>query len=356
MIRILDRLVAWTFLKLFGLFLLASPVLFILGDLTENLDTYIDRGLTGTEVARSYVFQLPQFIQWSFPIAALIAAVFAVHTMTTHREIVAAKAGGISFHRLILPLVVVGVALTGVALKLEDVVPRANRIASQILRAESPRRNWRSEFVYQSEEGLTWQVSRLTAADGRMTGVVVEAPATGTRLGVHVMADAAVWSAEEGWTFHRGFFRTLSPDSSVRAFEFQRLRMAGIGERPDELLDAPREPEEMTYDEISRLASIVERTGGNARELLVKQKAKLAIPVATLIVILFGAPLATSSERGGTAHGLGLSLGATIMYILLLKVSAGFGEAGTLSPMSAAWAPNGIYFLGAVFLLFRVRT
>ena len=41
--RILDRLVAATFVRLFFLSILATPPLFILGDLTENLDRYLDR-------------------------------------------------------------------------------------------------------------------------------------------------------------------------------------------------------------------------------------------------------------------------------------------------------------------------
>ena len=106
--RILDRLVAFTFLRLFLVSILATPPLFILGDVTENLDRYLDRGLTGAQVAAAYLWQLPLYVQWSFPIAGLIAAVFTVHNMTLHREVVAAKAGGVSFHRLFLPVLVGG--------------------------------------------------------------------------------------------------------------------------------------------------------------------------------------------------------------------------------------------------------
>ena len=185
--RILDRFVAGTFLKLFGLVLAAAPPLFILGDVTENLDRYLDRGITGLDVARAYLFQAPLFIQWSFPIAALVATVFTVHSMTAHKEIVAAKAGGISFHRVIRPILVVGLVLTVVALGLGEVVPRANRVASQILQNETPGRSWRSDFVYRSESGLTWQVSRLTAMDGRMTGIVVERAPGPDGGAVHVL-------------------------------------------------------------------------------------------------------------------------------------------------------------------------
>ncbi len=354
--RILDRLVASTFIKLFGIFLLAAPWLFILGDVTEHLDDYIDRGLTTTEVLRAYVYEMPLFIQWSFPIAALVAGVFTVHSMTTHREIVAAKAGGISFHRVIRPLLVIGVLLTGVALAMMDVVPRSYRIAGQILRNEDPRRTWRSDFVYESDSGITWQVGRLTAADGRMKDVVLERPGTEDRPGLHVKADVAVWDSVAGWTFQRGYYRYLRPDTTVAAYGFDRLAIRGIQERPDEFLDSPPESEEMTYGELAHLAEIVERTGGNAHKLLVGKEQKVAIPVATFVVLLFGAPLATSSKRGGAAYGIGISLGTTILYLLLFKISGALGQAGSLAPFWAAWAPNALFLTTGLVLLAKVRT
>ncbi len=356
MIRILDKLVGRTFLKLFVVFLAASPPLFILGDVTENLDTYIDRGLTRMEVATAYVFQLPLYIQWSFPIAALIASVFTIHSMTTHREIVAAKAGGISFHRIARPIVVLGLVLTGVALMLTEVVPLSNRIAGSILKNQDPRRSFRTDFVYESDDGMTWQVSRLTAADGRMSGVILERPPTAPGGGLHVEARQAVYNPGSGWSFEDGYVRRLLPDSTERAFAFISLRIAGIHAKPEELLEMPREPDEMTYQEVSHQAAIVERTGGNAQKLLVKREQKLAIPVATLVVILFGVPLATSPRRGGTAYGVGISLGTTILYLLLFKVSGALGQAGAMQPRTAAWLPNVLFLGAALVLLRRVRT
>jgi len=356
MIRILDRLVAGTFLKLFVVFLAASPPLFILGDVTENLDTYLDRGLTQAEVAKAYLFQLPLFIQWSFPIAALVAAVFTIHSMTTHREIVAAKAGGISFHRVARPILVMGLLLTGAALALTEIVPRSNRIAAQILRDEDPRRSWRSDFVYESENGMTWQVGRVDAPDRRMDNVIIErTPAPGGG-GYHVIADRAVYDSTGAWTFVRGRIRHFLPDSTQRSYEFEELRMAGITQAPEELLEAPRKPEEMTYEEVDRLAEVIERTGGDPASLLVKREQKLSIPVATLVVILFGVPLATSTGRGGTAYGVGVSLGTTILYLLLFKVSGALGQAGTMTPLTAAWLPNVLFLAAALVLLRRVRT
>ncbi len=74
------------------------------------------------------------------------------------------------------------------------------------------------------------------------------------------------------------------------------------------------------------------------------------------MVLLFGAPLATSNKRGGTAYGIGLSLGTVIVYILMLKISGAVGEAGAMPPLAAAWLPNVVFFGAALVLLARVRT
>jgi lipopolysaccharide export system permease protein len=253
-------------------------------------------------------------------------------------------------------MLVMGLVLTGVALGLSEIVPLGNRVSAQILQMEDPLRTWRTGFVYESENGFTWQVGRLTAPDGRMADIIMERPMKGTRSGIHMFADAATYQEAEGWTFQRGYVRHLYPDSTERAYQFEELRLAGVVEKPHELLESPREPEEMTYQEITHLASIIERTGGDARALLVDREQKLSIPVATLVVLLFGAPLATSSRRGGTAYGVGVSLGTVILYLLLFRVAGALGEAGTLSPLWAAWAPNVLFFGAGMVLLVRVRT
>jgi lipopolysaccharide export system permease protein len=351
--RLLDRLVFGTFMRLFIGGLAATPPLFVLADVTENLDRYIDRGLTTPQVAMAYLWMMPTYIQWSFPIAALIAAVFTVHNMTMHREVVAAKAGGISFHRLVLPILVGGVLLMVAALGLSELGPRGWRRANQILKNE-PVQVWRTDFVYQTEGGLAISARRLTVDEKRMSGVVVQRRDANGYL--HVEADDAAYRDGEGWVFVSGHVRYVEGPDTVRSYDFQRLRLAGLEEKPEDLLEEPREHEEMTYVEIKQLASIIQRSGGEPHKLLVKQEQKLAIPIATLIIILFGAPLATSSKRGGTAYGVGVSLGSTLLYLLLLKITGGFGASGALPPFWAAWLPNLLFLSVGLVLMSRVRT
>lgn len=354
--RILDRLVGVTFLRLFVVSILATPPLFILGDLTEQLSNYIDQGLTSMEVAHGYLYNVPEYVVWSFPIAGLIAAVFTVHGMTQHREIVAAKAGGVSFHRLILPILVLGAVLTGLALSVTDLVPLSKRKAGDILEQRATRRISRPAFTYQTEEGLLLSAQRLEVTTGQMSTVGLHRPPSmGDSTAMHVDAESAVHDTL-GWRLEIGTMRRIWPDGGESTLRFQSFRYPGITERPEDLMEEPREEEEMTYAELERQARIVERAGGNADGLRVKREQKLAIPVATFVIILFGAPLATSSKRGGTAFGVGISLGSTLFYILLLKVSGALGSAGAIPPEWAAWAPNVLFAVAGLVLLARVRT
>ncbi len=78
--------------------------------------------------------------------------------------------------------------------------------------------------------------------------------------------------------------------------------------------------------------------------------------MAALVIILFAAPLANSSPRGGAAYGVGVSLGVTIVYLMLFKVAGAAGSSGAIPPLVAAWTPNVLFAVASFFLIRRVRT
>jgi lipopolysaccharide export system permease protein len=353
-VRILDRLVAGTFLRLFALSVLATPPLLILGDLTEKLDDYLDASLGGLTIAQGYLFKLPMFFTWAFPIAGLIAGVFTVHGMTTHREVIAAKAGGVSFYRLFAPVMVLGVVLSGLALAVADLVPRSNRRAAELLAERRAEREWKSDFAFQAENGYTMAVGRLTLSDRRMAQITLTREMDdGSQL--HISADGAAW--EDGrWVFRDGTYRHIPGPGVEYATRFEHMVIRDLHESPEDLIQESGEPEEMTRQEVLRRARITESAGGDASKLFLELHRRFAIPVATAVIILFGIPLATSSKRGGTAYGIGVALASTILYLFLVKVFGGLGEAGTIPVDWAAWTPNGIFLVTASILLARVRT
>ena len=356
MIRILDRYVSREFMRLFLLFSIAAPILFVLGDLTDNLDKYIDRGLSAQAVALSYVYQFPLFVLYSFPIASLIATIFTVNAITRHSELAAAKAGGISFWRLLAPLPLLGIVLTFVALGLSELVPITTRMRSELLGDKQREQFARTDFVYRGADGFAYEIRRLDLEQKRITGFIMEREGSEPeRPSVHVKAEQADWDSTGTWRLMNGQLRLLMGDKE-RHFAFTQLVPTRMLETPEQLLAIPKDPEEMRYQELGEFIQVLQRSGGNPRELMADRAEKIAVPVATLIIILFGAPLANSSHRGGAAYGIGIALGITVTYLMLFRIFHAAASAGSINPTLAAWTPNGLVMLAAAVLTVRVKT
>lgn len=357
MIRLLDRYVGLQYLRTFVLLVMGLPLLFVITDLTDNLDTYVDKGLSMPTVALSYVYQMPLFIMYAFPIAALVATVFTIGGMTGHMEIGAAKAAGVSFYRLMLPIVAIAALLSGVALGLGELVPVTNGKRA-VLMGESRARatTLRTNFVFQTDRSGVLSVRRLDPGALEMHGVVLERKTTPQAPGVHGFAETARWTPRDGWKLERGYLRVLTQAGDERTFSFTSLGLPQLTETPEELLAEPKEPEEMRYAEMTRFIRAIERSGGDARPLVVERAQKIALPLAVFVIVLFGAPLSTSSQRGGAAYGIGISLIITLVYLLLFRVMRALGESGAVEPVLAAWVPNGIFLIAGLFLLWRVKT
>jgi lipopolysaccharide export system permease protein len=355
--KLLSRYVARQFFGTFVMLVLGLPLLFIITDITDQLDKYLAKGLTMRAVALSYLYQLPQFIMWAFPIAALVATVFTIGNMTRYQEIVAAKAGGVSFYRLVRPLLGFGVVLSVAALALGELVPVTNQRRNKVLgERQASASTMRTNFVFQTGEGRTLSVRRLDPASREMQDVVLERDITDKLPGVHQTAQKAVWEPGKGWLFHTGYVRLLDEKRGESSFTYSYMRIPGLTETPEELLAEPKEPEEMRYQDMTRFIRAIQRSGGDTRELEVERAQKISLPLAVMVIILFGAPLATSSQRGGAAYGIGISLAVTMIYLMLFRVGTAIGASGALPPVAAAWLPNGIFLLGALVLLWRVRT
>ena len=117
----------------------------------------------------------------------------------------------------------------------------------------------------------------------------------------HLQATQAPFDSVRGWTFVNGYLRILPDRAAPLTFYFDSLRSSGFGEPPEGLLGQPSEKDEMTDSEIDRMVANLTRSGGDVSALLVEKGQRKAIAVATLVIILFGGPLATSSQRGGRA-------------------------------------------------------
>lgn len=362
-INSLDRYLLREWIRVFFVTLLGFPILVFVIDLTDKIERYMGRGIPARSVALSYVFDLPDKMFLVLPVAVLFATVFTVGALGRHSEITAAKASGISFHRLVRPLFAAAAAAFVMGLLLGEAAPaaatrRLEVLGERAIRSTSSRYN----FVYRADSGWVYAVRALELQTREMLDLLMERDGAGPDYPTIVLAaQRAVFgdsARPSSWTLHRGSLRYLGDTGpgSETAFQFDSLRTRTLKERPSDLLAEPKAPEEMRYAELGRYIDALARSGSNVKKLQVERALKIAIPFICVLIALFGAPLAISTPKSGMAWGVAASLATTFTVLLMFQLAKAVGAGGVLPPTLAAWLPNLLVAVAAVYLLRKAPT
>jgi len=358
--RVLDRYVLAQWVRIFVLTALGFPLVSILIQATDKLSQLLDRNLAPGTIALSFLYVFPEEISRMIPAACLFATVFTIGPLSRHSELTAAKAGGVSFHRIIRPLIAAAAVAVVLSFAVGEFATRASARALELQKENRVRDvKIRYNFVYRADDGWVYAVRLLETEQPRMQNLVFERPGGGPTVPtLAVVADSAVYadSFAGRWRLFNGSSHFIRDSTSATTFRFERLRLRALTQQPRELLVEPKQPEEMDYRELGQYIQILRRSGNDVRRLSVEQALKLAIPATCLVIALFGAPLAVTAPRAGPAVGVAISLGTTVAYLLLINLTKAIGASGVMDPVAAAWAPNGFFLLLAVLLLWRVRT
>ncbi|MCC6770518.1 MAG: LptF/LptG family permease [Gemmatimonadaceae bacterium] len=359
LLRPLDRYVIGEWTKIFLSTSLGFPLIVTIFDLTDNIDKYLNRNLSPKAIALSYLYSVPDSMFMVLPAAVLFATVFSIGAFTRYSEINAAKASGISFHRLTLPIFFGALVATGMTLALGEVAPTTNSRTSE-LRQETrfTSGNERFNFTFAAEQNRVYKASLLNVERAYMEGIEVE------RKGREDSDDypSYIVSAREaafvpgGWAMRDGTLHVIPGVGRDVAFRFDSLVDRHMHETPVQLMASSKAPSDMGYTELGRYITALERSGSDVNVLRVDRALKLAIPVTCMIIALFGAPLATSNHRGGAAYGIGLSLGTTVIFLIMIQLTKAVGGKGVLTPEMAAWTPNLVFGVVGLIMLMRVRT
>jgi lipopolysaccharide export system permease protein len=359
MIRLLDRYVLRSWIKLFIVTAIGFPIVAVVSEMIQDLHDLLGKGLSIQQIAISYVYGIPAWTSQVMPAAVLFATIFTVGNMARHSELTAAKAGGASFHRLVLPLFLASIGASALAIVVGELAVTAS--ARQVALQKDPstiNTGGRYNFVYRADEGWMYAIRALDVASHTLRDLVLERAGTGDDYPTLVVrADSATWTDSTAhWTLWNGQSRVLGSSGRLATFNFARMQLTEFSQDPEDLLVENKAPEAMRYAELGRYIDAVRRAGSPTGKLEVQRAQRISIPVACLIIAIFGAPLAMAAPRSGTAFGIGVSLAATVIYILLFSIVTAMGDKNVMNPTMLAWMPNALFLVTGMVLLDRVRS
>jgi lipopolysaccharide export system permease protein len=367
-VTILDRYIVRQFLVTFLFGLLTFLLIFLVIDMMEKLDDFIDASTPVAAIAQYYLAFTPEIIKLMTPVAMLLGALFVVGRMSNQNELPAMKSSGLSLYRFLLPLVVVALLVSIISIYFNGwVVPRANQQKSAIERTHLHRslstgstlplffQDGRTRLIsinyYDEAAQLGYRVSIEEFSDSNLTVMR-------RRYDAHHMewgpATSTGGSTRQGWTLVSGVVREFDGDSQGIT-SFDRLALGKLSISPSDIEKKQQKPDEMNYPELREFIENQQRAGQDVSRWTVDLNSKIAFPFASVIVVLFGVPFASIKRRGGLAIDFGVCVAMTFVYLAFMKTSQVFGYNGDLNPLLTAWLANIIFFALAIINLLRVQ-
>ena len=119
-------------------------------------------------------------------------------------------------------------------------------------------------------------------------------------------------------------------------------------------LNATRQKVELTSNQSRYQEKIRQSYHAKESRYLVEFHKKFAIPVACMVFVLLGIPMAVTTSRSGKGVSVSLALITYLVYYLFLVGGEKLADRGKLDPIIAMWSAN--IFLTAVGIPLFVRT
>lgn len=366
--KLLDKYILRNFIQnlIFGIF--CFVIIFILVDLFENLDRFIDKNLSLGMLTLYYLYFIPDILKLITPIGMLLASLFTISRFVNYSELTAMKSAGISIYRYLLPIMVFGSIITIFSVYFNGwLVPGANRLKYDFERKILGRNliSDVTENIYiQDNRNRIIIINYYNKSEQTCGNTLIKIfnldtlYKTEKRLDINSMN----WDPKRNdWVIKEGFLRTFTnPDNEnlviVKDTFLSTLQGFGkINLEPDLIEKQRLRPEELDLTEFKDFIKNLEANGQNASKEKVDYYSTISFPFANLITIIFGVSITSNRRKGSAALHFGISLIVSFIYLGFVKISQVFGYNGDLNPIFTAWLANIIFLAVSLYNFYRLN-
>jgi lipopolysaccharide export system permease protein len=354
----LDVYLAVRFVKMIFMAVLSFTVIFVTVNAFDHFSRWVDKDVTVMTFLRYYYYGLPYIVVLVMPIAVLICSLFLVSSMARNNELTAMRASGVSIPRIFMPLIVVGFLISVLTLGIGDfVMADANYLQSQVKRVEIDGRDpidylMRNDFAHRTLDGAIVTIGLFDGRNEAISRATIEWFDDSLRVIRRIDAQRLVY-LDSVWTAVNAEERRFSPTGEMAFLHHDTLPVHEIEDNPEDFGSRAKSAAEMNIFELHEHIQRVRIAGGNPTGDLVEFWLTLFFPFSTLIMVLVGAPMATSNPRSGRSTSIGLAVLLGFIFFSLARFGQTLGHKGALPPILAASLPEIVFILLGIWLFRR---
>jgi len=358
--KVFDRyIIKEIFISFFVLLLIAITVM-TSGNMIKLSEFIINKGVSFGVVFQLMMFLTPYIISFCVPISFLIAVLFTYNRLSIDNEITALKASGISFYKIIAPVIYLSVIISVISFYFNNkIVPEFSFKMRNLLiniGYEKPEAliepgkfiNFFNNYIFYFKSMEGEELRNITIFDMSNPKTVRTITAERGKVEKNNKSGILVLklfdgSAEEpdGSRFYKLKFKVfpiiLKMNNETRLI---KSKSKSLGE--------------MNLKELKAEIDSIKTTGEDLNDLKAQYYRKIAFSFASFFIVLVGLPLALFSKKKEKSASFGIALVLIVVYYLLLTLGEVVAEQGLIYPIIAMWMPNILAGIVGIFMIYKV--
>ncbi len=353
-------------------------------DLGRILELVVRDSASMADVARIFLFTLPNALTLTIPMAVLVGILLGLSRLAADSEITAMRAAGMGALDFVRIVSIVSIVALGLGLL--NSLYLAPYSASALLTLEDSLKSSQASFeveprvFYEDFKNYVLYVQDIRPASGAALWHHVFL-ANLTQPGPNITtADEAVVVNETTPTTATDANPQSSPTTPPQSTSSIRLHLLNGGQHqmsdtdPSQYnistfvtSDIPIQTGAQEDTHLGRadtpilslsLSELIRRgehsSAPDARIYRIEFNKRFSYPFACLVLMLVGVPLGISSKRGGKSTGFVLTILLVFVYYVLSLVGIAFAKSGKLDPFIGVWGANLIFAAAGALLLFQM--
>ena len=366
----LDLYVVREFMIPFSVLIFAFTLLFLIGDVFNDVDKFIEKETGSALAIRYFMMKMPGNLLFVMPITVLLSCMYTLANMGRRLEITAMRASGISLFRCSMPIFVIAFLVMLInAWFSESVVPDCAAETTRIMRSigeddkDNAFRNEKS-VQYQSADNMrSWMFGNY-GDNAQYSNVRLKFFRSAEKEGENTRDVARVLNAEKveyvdgkGWNFYQCSETIFLEETGLQDEEKSRrhdvlfVPRSEIPESPETIETAISDPNMLSTREIHQFLKQNPDLPKPIRALYLTYLYRhLAFPWACFLCAFLALPLAAKNQRSGIFASIMSAVGVIVAYQVISDVFIMLGKSGQLPPIIAGLLPTVVFAAYGIIL------
>ncbi|WCL49088.1 LptF/LptG family permease [Leptospira sp. GIMC2001] len=336
--------------------LLMLTAMILVYEITNNMKYFVENKENPIYAYLYIAFSVPNMVVQVISPSLMFSVCFVVGQFSANKELVSIMVAGVSFMRIVTPILVFGFLMwIFVAFFTQFVAIPSNKKAQDNYSYMVKGAGRLTDLVYQyhvkGKEGfyyVYWYDDKASAIKGGFNYIKVD---PGGLPEYVISAQRADYSVEKHeWKLTDVEEINFTEELGVKKYEKFPEKIYIFPEAIDYFSKPTRNPDGLNFWELGEEIENRQAKGIPFRDLIVQRHAVFAMPLMSFIVVAIGALAGALTNKSAGVASLGITIAVVLLYYIFYSTGKSIGESGGIPAWVAIWYTPALFIGGAYFL------